>query len=76
MHGPAADLVRRIGAGEVVEPEQPTAVADAARRLSALPAEELRRMGEAGQAHLRCHNSPTQVFDQYEQMLAAVRSHA
>ncbi len=48
VRGDSADLVRRAGAGVVCEPERPEEMADAVRRLYALPESERQAMGERG----------------------------
>jgi len=50
--GEMADLVREAGAGVVVPPEDPPALAEAIRRLAAMDPGELARMGRAGRAHV------------------------
>jgi len=72
MEGPTADLVSRIGAGIVVPPENPVALAAAADRLSRSTSDQIDGMGRAGHEYLRGRNSPSTVIDEYERMLMAV----
>jgi len=48
VKGDAADLVKRAGAGVVVEPESPDCLAEAVSRLAALPTDSLTAMGNNG----------------------------
>lgn len=50
------DMVKDAGAGISVGAEDPAAIADAARRMAATPAEERARMGAAGQAYVLEHH--------------------
>lgn len=50
------DMVKEAGAGISVGAEDPAAIADAARRMAATPAEERARMGAAGQAYVLEHH--------------------
>jgi colanic acid biosynthesis glycosyl transferase WcaI len=54
VQGEAEALLRAAGAGWVVPPEEPAALAAAIRRAKAEP-EECRRRGEAGRAYVRAH---------------------
>jgi glycosyltransferase involved in cell wall biosynthesis len=54
VQGEAEALLREAGAGWVVPPEDPHALADAIRRAKADP-DECRRRGEAGRAYVREH---------------------
>ncbi|HEX6747034.1 MAG TPA: glycosyltransferase family 4 protein [Longimicrobium sp.] len=55
--GDVADLVENAGAGVVVPPEDPAAMAAAMRRMAALPAGELERMGGRGREYYLEHLS-------------------
>jgi len=57
VHGDAAELVTEAGAGLAFEPGNPAALADAVRRLMALPAEARAAMGRAGSRFYRDHLS-------------------
>ena len=46
VNGDAADLVRQAGCGLTAESENPQALADAVETLAAMPADELKTMGE------------------------------
>jgi glycosyltransferase involved in cell wall biosynthesis len=72
MEGPAADLVSTVGAGVVVPPETPEALAAAAEQLSRMREDQLIEMGRAGREHLLTGNSPASVIDEYERMLLNV----
>jgi glycosyltransferase involved in cell wall biosynthesis len=50
VNGDAADLVRQAKCGLTAESENPQALADAVDDLSAMPAEELKTMGENGRS--------------------------
>jgi len=72
MEGPAAELVSAIGAGVVVPPEDPAAMAAAADHFSRIPVEQIDGMGDAGREYLLARNSPSSVKDEYERMLMSV----
>jgi colanic acid biosynthesis glycosyl transferase WcaI len=68
--GPAAaEVVTAAGAGIVVPPGRPDALADAAVTLAVTPAAERARMGEAGRRHLAAHFDKMRIIDQYEGVL-------
>ncbi len=54
-HGEMADLVREAGAGVVVPPEQPEALADAIAALAAAPVERRVEQGLAGRRYILEH---------------------
>ena len=55
----ANDVVADAGCGLTVPPDDPTAIADAIRRLRAMPAEDLARLGANGRAYVeREHTYP------------------
>lgn len=68
--GPAADLVRSAGAGLVVPPEDPVALADAAVALESMTAVERNRMGTAGPVYAAAHFGKAVVIPRYERILA------
>ena len=70
--GEAAQLVRDAGAGLVVAPEDPRALADAFRRLRASPGDAL-RMGASGRLHARRFDRPA-VVEQWLGLLGSLRS--
>jgi glycosyltransferase involved in cell wall biosynthesis len=50
VQGDAAELVRQSGAGIVVPPEDPVALAEAVKTLAGMERQELGRMGSSGRA--------------------------
>ncbi len=69
-HGEAAQLVRDAGAGLVVAPEDPPALADAFRRLRASPEDAL-QMGVRGRLHARRFDRST-VVEQWHGLLRSL----
>lgn len=67
--GAAAELVADSGAGDVVPPGDPVALADAIARLEARDASARARMGDRGREYLRAHFEKTIVMDTYETAL-------
>jgi glycosyltransferase involved in cell wall biosynthesis len=53
VHGDAADLVRQAKCGLTAESENPQALADAVSSLAAMPADELKTMGENARSFYR-----------------------
>ena len=51
MRGDAAKIIETSGAGEVVEPENPSAIAQAVLKLASLSEAEKKRMGLKGRAY-------------------------
>lgn len=75
MTGDAADLIQKHEAGLVVPPEDPKALADAVRRLYAMPVPEREKMGQAGRDAF-LHNFTRQILvDKYEHLFAQVSNH-
>lgn len=72
MRGAAADLVRDSGAGIVVPPEDPRALADASARIAALSREERLKMGGKGPHYLKTHLSRDVVLPRYRDLLERV----
>lgn len=72
-HGDAADFVAANVFGVAVEPSDPAALAEAVRRLRALPAEELRRMGERGREAFDATYSGDVQVARFEQLLREAR---
>ncbi|MBI2841558.1 MAG: glycosyltransferase family 4 protein [Acidobacteria bacterium] len=68
--GPAADLVRSAGAGSVVPPEDPIALADASVALESMTAADRDRMGTAGRAYAAAHFGKAVIIPRYERILA------
>lgn len=73
--GDAAGLVRRAGAGLVVEPEDPAALAAAFRALASDPAAR-DRMGAAGRAYVAEHHSREAMVDRWVALIEGVTSRA
>jgi glycosyltransferase involved in cell wall biosynthesis len=76
MEGAAADLVRDSGAGVIVPPEDPAALAQAIRVLRDLLPEDRAAMGRRGQAYLVARLSKHSVLAQYEQKLQMISQRA
>ncbi len=57
------------GAGILVPPTDPQALADAMTRLMQMPAETRSAMGEAGRNHVQAHHEWERVVDQWEALL-------
>jgi len=74
MEGAAAQLVAAAGAGIVVSPEDPIALADAIRSVSAMPQAERAAMGNRGRQYLVENLSKQKVISQYEEILQRVAS--
>jgi glycosyltransferase involved in cell wall biosynthesis len=73
VHGDAAEFVNENRFGVVIEPSDPAAMAAAVRRLKAMPADELRAMGEAGLAAYRSKYCGEVQVARFEQILAEAR---
>jgi colanic acid biosynthesis glycosyl transferase WcaI len=74
VEGAAAQLVTEAGAGIVVSPEDPKALADAIRSVIAMPEAERAAMGERGRQYLLENLSKQKVISQYEEILQRVAS--
>jgi glycosyltransferase involved in cell wall biosynthesis len=72
MEGAAADLVVEAGAGTVVPPDEPKALADEVRRIAALPEKDRDAYGAAGKAFLQRTMTKARVIPQYEAILRKV----
>lgn len=59
LDGEGARIVNEAGAGVAVPAEDATALADALRRLQAMPSAELNRMGDSGRRYYDAHFEPT-----------------
>lgn len=66
--GEAADLVRRAGAGIVVNPEQPAEMAEAVSALASDP-DGCRRMGEAGREFVRQNFDRDLLAGRFEELM-------
>jgi glycosyltransferase involved in cell wall biosynthesis len=71
LSGEAATIVERAGAGRVVPPEDPAALADAVTGLAADPA-GTRAMGERGLRFARAHYDRAALARRYLEVLAEV----
>jgi putative colanic acid biosynthesis glycosyltransferase WcaI len=76
MEGAAADLVQSTGAGIVVAPEDPVALATSIKSLWSMPPAERRQMGAQGKKYLNSNLSKEAVVIQYEALLKRVASRA
>jgi colanic acid biosynthesis glycosyl transferase WcaI len=65
----AAQLLRNAGGGVLVEPEDPSALAVAARRLSSSDCATLRSLGELNRAYAEQHFDQEKVLSEQEQFL-------
>jgi colanic acid biosynthesis glycosyl transferase WcaI len=72
MQGAAADLTRDAGAGVLVEPDNPPALADALRKLARSSDEERASMGRQGRDYLERHLTKEVVINRYEELLKRV----
>jgi len=72
VEGAAAQLITKAGAGIVVSPEDPAALAEAIRSASAMPKSERAAMGERGRKYLLENLSKQKVISQYEEILQRV----
>ncbi|MBF2035045.1 MAG: glycosyltransferase family 4 protein [Leptolyngbyaceae cyanobacterium T60_A2020_046] len=72
-HGTAAAAVRASGGGLVVEPEDPTALADTIRDLYK-NREETERLGQRGRQHALDQYSFEQALNRYEALFQRLRS--
>lgn len=70
MAGASADLVRDAGAGYVVEPENPDALAAGLLQLSRMSAFELGEMGRRGREYLLQYLSKEVVIPRYRNLLS------
>ena len=64
--GGVPEIVVDEKSGFLTPPEDPAALAHAARRIMAMPEEERRRMGEAGRVHVEAHHSLEHVVSLWE----------
>jgi len=70
--GDSAHLVQELGAGVVVPPEDPAALAGAVRRLYAMPAAEREAYGERGRQAFTQHFTRQVLVARYEALFARV----
>jgi glycosyltransferase involved in cell wall biosynthesis len=74
VEGAAAKLVTEAGAGLVVSPEDPVALANAICSVIAAPESERAMMGERGRQYLMENLSKQKVISQYEKVLQRAAS--
>ena len=72
MDGASADLIRAAGAGLVVRPGDPAALAAAIREMMRRPPTDREAMGARGRAWARSHLAREVLAPRYEQILARV----
>lgn len=72
MGGAASDLVRAAGAGLVVPPEDPAAIAQGIKALARLSEEARSAMGKRGRAYLEQHLAKDVVVPRYRDLLLRV----
>ncbi len=70
--GASAEIIKEAGAGITVEPDNPTALAEAINKLEALSDEERAALGRIGRKYFQSHYSKTIVTQQYEDILKEV----
>lgn len=68
VRGDAADMIRDAGAGFVVPPMQPRALADAVRKLVALEPAERESLGAAGRHYYMENLHPEQGIRRYDEL--------
>lgn len=77
MAGAGAELVSKAGAGVITPPGDGTAMAEAVRRLAAMPAPDRQVLGQNGRHYLQTHLSVPVVMDEYERVIrTTVKSYA
>ena len=69
MEGAAAQLLNDAEAGLVIPPEKPGALAEALRKISAMPERERVAMGERGRQYLLENLSKEKIITKYEEIL-------
>ncbi len=69
MSGAGAELVAEAGAGPIVPPGNPQAMADAIRQLAATDQSERAAIGARGRRHLEEHFNKGRIIDEYERIL-------
>ncbi|GIW93666.1 MAG: glycosyltransferase WbuB [Pirellulaceae bacterium] len=72
LEGDGAEVVRQAGAGLVVPPEDPQALADAAIRLTQLAPGERAAMGTQGRLYYDRHFARQTILDRWERLLEEV----
>jgi glycosyltransferase involved in cell wall biosynthesis len=74
--GAAADVIRSAGAGVVLPPGDPAALASAIMELASWPAERREQLGRNGRHYVHAHFDKTTVIDGYERLLVAMAARA
>ncbi len=72
VEGAAAELISAAGAGVLARPEDPDDIAEALRRLRALPLAQRQQLGDNGRRYVTQHLARDQVLARYETLLARV----
>ena len=72
VHGDAADLVMRSGAGVVCEPANPQSIADAVKKLTDTSPDRLANMGRAGKTFYDRELSVSVGVDKFDHIFKAV----
>jgi putative colanic acid biosynthesis glycosyltransferase WcaI len=72
MSGAGAELVAEAGAGPIVPPGDPQAMAGAIRELAAKHPSERAAMGASGRRYLEEHFNKGRIIDEYERILREV----
>lgn len=72
VDGAPGDLIRAAGCGVVVPPEDPAALADAARGLHRMDCSERMRLGQNGQAYARAHFNRSNIIGRFEELFQAM----
>lgn len=70
IKGAAADLVRKAGAGPIIEPGNPEALANEVRRLMRLTEAERAELGTAGRKYMITHHSKEKMLDEYVSVIS------
>lgn len=76
IKGAAADLVLRAGAGTVIAPEDPEALAEAVRELMRRTPEERAAIGRRGKDYMVAHHSRERMLDEYAAVIDRTRAAA
>lgn len=74
LSGEGAAVIEHAGAGLVVPPSDPEALAEAMDRFAQLSVQELSAMGEAGRTHYKAHFSLAAAVERLEETLAEAAS--
>jgi len=69
MNGDAQELINEVGCGCCVSASSPQLMADALRRMCAIPDSERRAMGERGLAFCRAHYDKSKILDNLHKLI-------